>query len=243
MESIMDPETNKFRPVPRSDVEDRPAPAIPSIVRRDANAPKPSGSFTWPLATAKPRDPSPWKPPAPPARSSAPVVKVPAQLARVPKATAPPPVKVEPVVQVEPVREPEPQREPEPAPIAVAPAPIVVAPEPIAVAPEPVVVPPEPVRIEPVREAPVFGSSMLQAKKRSAAIDVPAIDTATASSMTFGSGMLQARKGGNKVLLIAVIGSRRDRWARRRARRLERQAGAGADRAALARPSSGARRA
>jgi hypothetical protein len=201
--------TDKFQPVTREAIEERPTPPrrpIPSLPRRVDAAPAtpktpapatPSpASFSWPLSTAKPQTPGPWKPPAAPkatpsprpitsppsarvsippitAKPAAPATMAP--LPRVPRATAPPPAAAaaaapEPVVVHVPARV-----EPAPAPVVVAPAPLVVAPvAPVVVAPV-VVAPVEPVREpEPVRAALIaptpapaaFGSSMLQSHTR-----------------------------------------------------------------------------
>jgi hypothetical protein len=191
----------------------------------------PTPSFTWPLATTKPREPARWRPPAPPAQL--------APLPRVARASVPPPI-VEPARPVEPVQpvhiervQPEPVRvEPvQRAPVRVEP----VLPEPVRVdpvQPEPVSVEPvqrapirvEPVRVEPARveavrveaaardfvpEAPIaFGASMLQARTRrskAAAVYVPPVADDSIGSSTFGAGVLQARRGTNKLFVIAML--------------------------------------
>jgi hypothetical protein len=224
--------TDKFQPVVREALEERPTPPrrpIPSVVRRDDAAPvaaptKPSApaaqSFGWPLAASKPQSPAPWKPPAAPPKATPPAR--PSPMAR-PMTIPPITAKPAPAAAMNPLpRVPRSTVSPPPAaaPVAIEPAPVVVAPAP-APAPVPVVVAPAPVVVAPA-PAPVvaapetapaaFGSSMLQSHNRKAkmkkvvASDAPAVDLAALGpTPTFGAGMLTARKSGGKLLVIAVV--------------------------------------
>ena len=172
--SSSDESTNKVPRVAQHDEaattqHRRQMPAIPSILKRDdlsspsASAAGAKADFSWPLASTKPREPGPWKPPASPrpSRPSMPSLG-PAPRARSDSAMPRPVGKIDipslPSIVAKPVAAtPIARVMPIPAPVVEAPAPVATVAPVVEAAPEPM---PAPVAAAampaPAVEAPPF---------------------------------------------------------------------------------------